>query len=366
MDELLKFIQCEPNAALEFAKTQQGKLYLYGSGVRGDSYLDFCQKFHLPVHAILDSFHSGSRGGVPILLYENFLDTHPNPSECQFLISAPSVADEITEKLKMNFPQKNIASIDITLAQSFDVEQYRSYLIANWEKYCDLFSTLADDLSRKTLELVLKGRISGNQDYYRRCYVPELYYPPDLISFTPETVMVELGSNNGETLREFFKHCHKYCAVYSFEPEEKFLPVLKKIQAEQAALGNTLHIIRKGAWDTETTLLFAKSEDASGSFTGQSVTYKETVSIDVTTVDQEVKEPITYMKMDIEGSELHALQGAQEQIRRNHPTLAVSVYHKLEDILNIWCYLRELVPNYHFYLRHHTLTWDDTVLYAIK
>ena len=82
-------------------------------------------------------------------------------------------------------------------------------------------------------------------------------------------------------------------------------------------------------------------------------------------MDEEVKEPVSYMKMDIEGSELRALHGAERQIRENHPKLAVCVYHKNEDILDIWNYLRELVPEYRFYLRHHTVVGTETVLYAV-
>ena len=69
--------------------------------------------------------------------------------------------------------------------------------------------------------------------------------------------------------------------------------------------------------------------------------------------------------MDIEGSELEALHGAEKQIVKNHPVLAVCVYHKIEDILNIWDYLRMLVPSYRFYLRHHMWSGSETVLYAI-
>ena len=80
---------------------------------------------------------------------------------------------------------------------------------------------------------------------------------------------------------------------------------------------------------------------------------------------KEVKEPISFMKMDIEGAELRALHGAEKQIRTNRPKLAVCVYHKNEDILEIWNYLRELVPEYRFYLRHHTTAGAETVLYAL-
>ena len=93
---------------------------------------------------------------------------------------------------------------------------------------------------------------------------------------------------------------------------------------------------------------------------------KDYIEVEVTTVDEQVKEKISFMKIDIEGAELRALHGAEKQIQKNKPKLAVSVYHKPEDFLNVWKYLKNLVPEYRFYLRHHSQnSGTDTILYAI-
>ena len=62
---------------------------------------------------------------------------------------------------------------------------------------------------------------------------------------------------------------------------------------------------------------------------------------------------VTFIKMDIEGSELKALQGAADVIRRDKPKLAISIYHRPTDYFEIPFYVKELVPEYRLYIRHH-------------
>ena len=76
-------------------------------------------------------------------------------------------------------------------------------------------------------------------------------------------------------------------------------------------------------------------------------------------------EKMDFIKMDIEGSELAALKGAEETIRKHRPKLAISLYHKIDDYITIPQYLTETFPFYDFYLDHYTLFMQETVLYAV-
>ena len=76
-------------------------------------------------------------------------------------------------------------------------------------------------------------------------------------------------------------------------------------------------------------------------------------------------EPVTFIKMDVEGAELEVIKGAKNIIMRQHPRLAVSIYHKIEDIWEIPTLILEYYSGYQLYLRHYSFSYYDTVLYAI-
>lgn len=73
---------------------------------------------------------------------------------------------------------------------------------------------------------------------------------------------------------------------------------------------------------------------------------------------------ITFLKADIEGFELDMLTGAEQIIKRDKPKLALCVYHKVDDLINIVNKLKNLVPEYKFFLRHHSPHISETVLYC--
>lgn len=74
---------------------------------------------------------------------------------------------------------------------------------------------------------------------------------------------------------------------------------------------------------------------------------------------------ISFVKMDIEGSEIQALEGAKENISNQTPKLAICVYHKTSDFWDIPLLIKKYNPKYTLRLRHHHfLNCWGIVLYA--
>lgn len=311
------------------------------------------QKHQIKIEAILDTFKQGVYEGIPILRFDDFLRANPDP-ESWFVISSTSVEREIRETLERHFPAEHIFQFETTPYVEWipDVEEYRAYLLAHWDELSQMYDALSDDFSRETFVNIIKGRISGKTDFFRGIYAPDKYYPKDIFRFSKGEVLAEVGSYNGEDLLKFIERCPEYKAAYCFEPDRDNLIVLNRAVQEVQREGR-IRVIPKGAWDCHTTLCFDNSGGATNLSHAVEEASLENSLIEVTTIDDAICEPVTYMTVSINGAEMRVLHGAERQIQKNRPKLAVCVSYGEEQLLDVWNYLRELVPEYQFYLRHH-------------
>ena len=192
-----------------------------------------------------------------------------------------------------------------------------------------------------------------------RCIVvsPQ-YFVPDIIGPLKEEVFIDGGAYTGDTITSLYRERGKcWRKIYAWEPDEENRRILEKRCVDY----KDVEIIPFGLWNEKTELKFLAGKEV-GSRISESGT--EVVSVD--TIDHVcASDKVTFIKMDIEGSELEALRGAADVIRRNKPKLAISIYHKPKDYFEIPFFVKELVPEYRLYIRHHKRSCDDTVLYAV-
>lgn len=172
-----------------------------------------------------------------------------------------------------------------------------------------------------------------------------------------DEVFVDVGCFDGETVKNFIDWSeNQYKEIISFEPDHICYPKCKKTLADVP----NYTIINKGLWSSATTLFF-KETGASNSTVSES----GEVEIHTCRLDEELKDKkVTFIKMDIEGAEKEALLGAEKIIREQKPKLAISIYHKNEDIWEIPSLILEMNPEYRFYIRHYSFRFAETVLYA--
>ena len=185
----------------------------------------------------------------------------------------------------------------------------------------------------------------------------------DLFEPLEDEVFVDGGAYDLESSISFVQWTKgKYDKIYAFEATEKYAEVSRQRMIQENLKGE---VIEKGLWSTTSTLSFCDTL-GQGSYVVEGDCAKANSKIAVVSIDDFFKgKRVSFIKMDIEGSELAALKGGKSTIIKYMPRLAISIYHKPEDIVEIPRYIKSIVPEYKFYLRTYGVgVRDDTVLYA--
>ena len=185
--------------------------------------------------------------------------------------------------------------------------------------------------------------------------------------YVEDEVFIDAGAFDGRTSLQFVKWCGgEYKKIYAFEPEPSNINLCRKTLDEVSA---KYEIIPKGLWKDDTELAFVTG--AKGASHIKSIERTNALGggrevVQVVSLDRVLgDEIVSFIKMDIEGAEHNGLLGAEKQIRANRPKLAISIYHKPEDMWDLPGLILSFQPDYKLYLRHYSIAASETVLYAI-
>lgn len=232
---------------------------------------------------------------------------------------------------------------------------------AHRKEFEQVMQMLEDDLSRKTLQTVISYRLEPRRNVWGGIRPKVQYMVPEIFGPVEDEVFIDGGAYCGDTIldliSEFGKGKDYYKKIYAWEPDGRNRERLTKVCRGH----KNIEIIPFGMWSKRTVLHF---NDVNG---GNSfIDENGTAELQVDSIDNLCAgEKVTFIKMDVEGSEAEALHGAEHVIRRDKPRLAICVYHKPEDLYEIPFLIREMVPEYKLYIRHHSFTPHETVLYAV-
>ena len=247
----------------------------------------------------------------------------------------------------------------------YDVAKMKKLMQRDEKKIKKVAGLFNDKKSIQTYDNLLQYRLSNQVNLLKEIYEKshKQYFPIGEIFFPKQNeVFIDAGGYNGQTSVEFAEWVgNTYDKIYIMEPDY----TMQRVAKEYIKLRNidSVTIIGKGAYSHSTTLHFTNSIESGSSYIDEMGVNKiETISIDEMLDGQRA----SYIKMDIEGAEMEALQGAHDTINKLRPKLAISVYHKEDDLWNIPYYLHEKYPWYKFYLRHYTTITTETILYAVE
>lgn len=245
-----------------------------------------------------------------------------------------------------------------------------AYFVRNRELFEQTYEWLEDDKSRETMEKYLSGHIELKEFPLVSVWHPEdvknQYFDKELIRFSEQEIFVDCGAFTGDTLENFNNRVESFKCYYAWEPDSRRF---KELHANMRKAKGEVRHIELGGWDKKARLAFSFKNHCGEIVELFDEKNNESVDnvVDVDSIDNVlgIEERVTFIKMDIEGSELKALVGARQVIQKWHPTLAICAYHKKEDLITIPQYIKELDADYKLYLRAYHPYCSELVLYAI-
>ncbi len=233
---------------------------------------------------------------------------------------------------------------------------------------CRLMGT---DVDLKQYDLVFDGsplRLNALQILWPFLF-RQYYFKRNGVEIKPEKgdYVVDGGASLGDASLAFASSVGPSGMVYVFEILDSHLRICRENISQNEQLGR-YKILEYGLTD-HVREADPKTKSASNDFDFGFELADDDARFSFTTIDHLVQtgamERVDFIKMDIEGSELRALKGAEGALRRFKPKLAISLYHKIEDFYEIPLFLDGLGLGYQFYLDHYTIHVGETVLYAI-
>ena len=218
------------------------------------------------------------------------------------------------------------------------------------DDYVWLYERLSDYGSKKVLFAILNNWYQFDFDTLGSSIEKNYshYFDLDIVKCNDREVFVDLGSYTGDTVMDYFNNYGSNCysKIYCYEITDESFEILE----------NNLNyypniVINKKAVSHEVGKLYFCKRKVDDS--ANMVMDSGEVEVDTTTLDEDIKECISMIKMDIEGSEVKALEGARVHIINDKPKLLISVYHNHEDLWKVPKIIDDMCYGYSFYLRYY-------------
>lgn len=329
--------------------------YIFGRTLYAADIIKNCQP-----NGIIDDYTVDSHfHGIPVI---KLADVPTGAIVVSAIVDGRPVS---VSRLLENYGYRNVDYFSYKKNSPFDLREpshvssadfSRDYL-HNKHKYDAIYSILADDISRETFSRLVKFRLNEdlNQMEYFTFRPHDIYFEPFINVSKEGGVFVDVGCFDGGNVIDFVSKCPRYGSVHVFEPEPSQMEVIK----ERLHGINNINYYQCGASNREGTLRFTSSGIWSH------LDDKGEIEVKINTIDALVDERISFMKMDIEGHEYYALEGARQHILDDHPALAICAYHLVDDFWKLPELVLSVRKDYKVFMRHYTEGVLETVYYFV-
>ena len=344
---------------LPVMKQYGAKCVIYGAGQCGGFMLSWMKRMYgiVPDCIVARQPHTAFLDGVPVISSKDFMRTSMKKFFVVVSIYAyyedQSTKKEIDEVIQTAGKDGQYVICDSKwIMDPYDIDWYH-YIKENVDLFERTYNWLADSMSKETMIYYLRTIILGEK--YSGVTFPEEYKywgiddkNKQLFTLSEKEVLLNVGAARGDTIFQYLKCNNPYEKIIAVEAsEEEYTKLKRNIEMLGKSVTQKIQLDRY--------------------FLGEG-----NCTIDRLYAD----EKISIISMDIEGAELSVLRTACDTIQRNRPVLSICAYHKKEDLIELFTWIKSNINDYVFALRKYPSTWNppfrglvldriELVLYAI-
>ncbi|MBQ1281889.1 MAG: FkbM family methyltransferase, partial [Oscillospiraceae bacterium] len=305
-------------------KTTDKPIVLYGMGNGADRVLDELEKRGITASGVFasDGFVRGhSFRGFPVTTYAAAKERF---GEMIVLVCFGSSLPDVMQRIREIDAEQELYMPDLPVCGGDLFDKVMADTHA--EDLAFIRSHLADEASVRCFDETIAYKLSGKIAHLSACETtPDEAYE-NILKLTDGETYLDLGAYNGDTVAEFLAHVNGYRQIIALEPDPKNY---KKLVKNTEHLEN-IRCINAGIYKERCELSFAAHAGRNSAVgAGGRITQMESVDSLLN------GEPVSYIKMDVEGQEQNAILGAVETIRRCKPKMLVSCYHRSEDLFTL-------------------------------
>lgn len=189
------------------------------------------------------------------------------------------------------------------------------------------------------------------------------YFQEQIVALRQQEVFVDGGAFTGDTLMTFLKRSdERFQEYYAFEPDiVNFASLAARTASLPAAVRTRIRLFNCAVGGASGYLNFAASASQTSRISEGTETWVPVQAL----ADVRFRTTPTFVKLDLEGADLHALCGLLPQLLAWRPILCVAIYHNPRDFIDIPMLLMTALDGYSFHVRAHNDFGLDFVLYCI-
>ena len=339
-------------------------VYVFGVGKLGQRIFDFLSTEEIIVNGFIDNNLEKQKSKFNNLTV--FAADQISNNSIVYIASATYFNPILNQLKTLGFTKlfsHSQGGILFSNSEKFPIEMYQENLtedlFINRDNYLKVFDLLDDSESKNVFDKLIQYRLSLNHKFINEVHtsLSKEYYDKEVIDLSENESFFDVGGFNGDSAENFIKYVNEhYKSVHIFEPDQALINQAKnRLKKYSNITYNAL-----GIYDKQTTLYF----DITGGLDGI-ISNSGTMKIETTTIDEYKNETPTYIKFDVEGVEIEAINGTINTIKNSKPKMAIASYHYPKHLWEIPLLIMKINPTYKVRLRHYTDSVFDSIFYFI-